>query len=82
MKKFILLFILVIMTANVNRLNARTVYGWFGYTVELPDDATYQEIQLAAEILNLLCDIDEYGEPDEPIEPREPDDPDGPGDPD
>lgn len=69
MKKIILLFMLVIMTANLNRLNAKTVYGWCGNSTELPDGASRDDIILASEILNLLCDMDEVEEIEDPEMP-------------
>lgn len=80
MKRNVLLLMLVMMTASFNNVNARTVYGWCGYSVELSDGSSRNDIMLAAEILDLLCDIDEYGIPDEE-DPEIPDDPDNPDEP-
>lgn len=74
MKRFLLIVLLAVMTANFSYLNARTVYGWCGYTAQVPDDASYNDIMLATEILNLLCDIDEFG-----VDIEDPDIPDNPG---
>lgn len=72
MKKFALLLMLSIMGGSFSSLNARTISGWCGNNMEVPDNTSYDQIMLQVEILNLLCDIQEYGLPDEENQPVNP----------